>query len=261
MSETLSEERKLSPLDDQHAATTFQYDGNVLGSLTESMVPRFFGALTDTTKLPSKSFKLDELTAMQNRVNSSKVNAIRASMDKSGKMPLVVSLNGKLYIADGHHRATAAWLAGEETIDAHYKDLDEETNAVKSADIEPIEIIKVDEEHRVVYGWANVITEKGQPVIDTQGDVIDAHELLNATTEYMKGARIAKLNHSGGQIGEVLHSFPMTFDIAKSLGIETNGREGWITGMFIHKDDIWERVKKRELKSFSIGARAVRVPI
>ena len=260
MTENLTADRKLEALDDKHSKTPFIYEGNILGSISESAVPRFFGALTDTEKLPTKKVKVSELIAMQNRVNNAKVNAIRESMDKAQKAPLVVSLNGKLYIADGHHRATALWLTGAEEFDAHFKDLDEETNAVKSADGEML-ILKLDEEHQVVYGWGSVITEKGMPVEDTQGDVIEAHELLNATTKYMQTERLAKHNHAGGKIGEVIHSMPLTFEIAKALGIDTKGREGWIVGMKIHSAPIWERVKKGELKAFSIGARAVRVPV
>lgn len=187
--------------------------------------------------------------------------SFRKSIDKAIKHPLVVQLNGKLYIADGHHRATALWLAGEDELEAHFKDLDEMTNAVKSQDVAEVVLFKVDEDQRIVYGWANVITEKGQPVVDTQGDIIEADELVKATTDYMKSERVAKHNHRGDQIGTVLHSFPMTFEIAKSLGIDTKGREGWLTGMHIAKDELWEKVKKGELKAFSIGARAVRVPV
>jgi hypothetical protein len=39
-------------------------------------VPRFFGALTDSDKLPTKEVKLDELHAMQDRVDPVKVEAI-----------------------------------------------------------------------------------------------------------------------------------------------------------------------------------------
>lgn len=261
MSETTPPTRSLTPIDEQHSSTPFAYEGNVLGTLTESMVPRFFGALTDTEKLPTKKFKFSDLTAMQNRVNHNKVTAILNTISKAMKKPLVVCLNGKCYIADGHHRATAHWLAGDDEIEAHFKDLDEMTDAVKSEDLADVVLFKVDEEQRIVYGWANVITEKGQPVIDTQGDIIEADELVKATTEYMKSERVAKHNHRGDQIGTVLHSFPMTFEIAKSLGIDTKGREGWLTGMHIAKDELWEKVKSGDLKAFSIGARAVRVPV
>lgn len=123
-------------------------------------------------------------------------------------------------------------------------------------DPEGIEIVKVDSDLRLVFGWASVITEKNKPVIDTDGDVIHAGVLLEATTEFMEDVRTAKRMHKGSKIGEVLHSFPLTNDIAKSLGLDLKGREGWIVGMKVHDDETWELVKEGKLKAFSIGGRA-----
>lgn len=116
-------------------------------------------------------------------------------------------------------------------------------------------ILKSDDEQRVVYGWASVVTEKGEPVVDLQGDVIEPSELVRATTEFMKSARESKMMHQGGQIGTVIHSMPLIDDIAKSLGIATE-REGWLVGVHVTDDDVWKRVKSGELAAFSIGGRA-----
>lgn len=122
-------------------------------------------------------------------------------------------------------------------------------------------IVKVgDDESRMAYGWASVISEKGEPVVDTQDDVISADELEKATTEFMADARVAKAMHDGEGIGEVLHSFPLTAELAKSLGISAD-KEGWIVGVKVHDDATWARVKANELGSFSIGGQAVREPI
>lgn len=121
-------------------------------------------------------------------------------------------------------------------------------------------IFKTDDERRIVFGWASVISENGEPVTDLQGDQIEPAELLDATTKFMADVRLAKAMHDGAGIGEVLHSFPLLADIAKSLGIETQ-REGWLVGVKVHDDAVWQRVKSGELGAFSIGARAMRVPI
>lgn len=119
------------------------------------------------------------------------------------------------------------------------------------------EILKTDEEHRVVYGWASVISENGAPVIDNQGDVIEPDELLKATTQFMLNVRKAKLMHKGGAIGEVIHSFPLVSDIAKAFGIDAD-REGWIVGVKIHSDQVWKQIKQGTFRAFSIGAEAER---
>ena len=118
-------------------------------------------------------------------------------------------------------------------------------------------IIKIDDEMRMVFGWASVITEKGKTVVDTQGDVIEPSELMKATTDFMEDARVAKAMHDGDGIGEVLHSFPLTNEIAKSLGIETD-REGWIVGVKVNNDEIWKKVKDGTYRAFSIGGLGVR---
>lgn len=123
------------------------------------------------------------------------------------------------------------------------------------------DIAKIDEAHRVVYGWASVIEKDGEVVEDLQGDVISETELLLATTEFMKAARTAKMMHDGEQIGQVIHSFPLTKDIAKSLGIETD-TFGWIVGVHVTDDAVWKAVAvDKSLQAFSIGGQATRKEI
>ena len=122
------------------------------------------------------------------------------------------------------------------------------------------EIVKFHEEQRMVYGWASVISEAGIPFIDSQGDIIESHELLKATTDFMQDARIAKAMHSGNQVGEVVHSFPLIADIAKTFGI-TCDKEGWIVGVKVKSDEVWNQVKNGTFKAFSIGAEAERVEV
>ena len=49
-------------------------------------------------------------------------------------------------------------------------------------------ILKADEEQRIVYGWASVITENGERVVDRQGDVIEADTLVKAVNDFMQWA-------------------------------------------------------------------------
>lgn len=118
-------------------------------------------------------------------------------------------------------------------------------------------ILKMDEEQRMVYGWASVATENGEPVVDVQGDIIKMAVLEKAATEFMLDHRVAKAMHDGDGIGEVVHSFPLSTELAKSLGV-ASPREGWLIGMKVHSDDVWKRVKSGELRAFSIGGKGVR---
>ena len=129
--------------------------------------------------------------------------------------------------------------------------------AVMKEDEPPIagKIIKIDEDQRIIYGWASVTTFKGELVVDLQGDVIKTDTLHKSVNEFMKGVRVGKLNHQGEQVGQILHSFPMTKGICEALGIQSD-KEGWITGYHVTDDALWEKVKSGEYAEFSIGGRA-----
>jgi phage head maturation protease len=118
-------------------------------------------------------------------------------------------------------------------------------------------VLKTDEEQRMVWGWASVVTEKGEPVVDRQGDVIEPETLVKAVNKFMQYVRVGKEMHDGGQIGVVVHSMPITKEIGDSLGIQSD-REGWVVAFKVYDDDVWAKVKSGELAAFSIGGRAVK---
>lgn len=118
-------------------------------------------------------------------------------------------------------------------------------------------ILKADDEQRMVYGWASVITEKGEPVVDRQGDVIEPETLVKAVNNFMEHVRVGKAMHTGEQVGVVVHSFPITKELGDSLGIHSD-REGWIVAYKVYDDNVWEMVKSGKLAAFSIGGRAIK---
>ena len=119
------------------------------------------------------------------------------------------------------------------------------------------QILKADDEQRLVYGWASVVTEKGEPVVDRQGDVIEPETLVKAVNNFMENIRVGKEMHKGDQIGAVIHSMPVTKEIGESLGIQSD-REGWVVAFKVYDDNVWARVKSGELAAFSIGGRAIK---
>ena len=122
------------------------------------------------------------------------------------------------------------------------------------------QILKADDEQRMVYGWASVITEKGEPVVDRQGDVIDADTLVKAVNDFMEHVRVGKAMHTGEQVGVVVHSMPVTKEIGEALGIHSD-REGWVVAYKVYDDNVWNMVKSGELAAFSIGGRAIKQEI
>jgi hypothetical protein len=120
---------------------------------------------------------------------------------------------------------------------------------------EDFKILKLDEEQKIVYGWASVTTYKGELVVDRQGDIIRTETLHKAINEFMENVRVGKLMHSGEQVGQIIHSFPVTKDICAALGIQSD-MEGWITGYKVYDDDLWNDVKSGKYGAFSIGGAA-----
>ena len=121
-------------------------------------------------------------------------------------------------------------------------------------------ILKADDEQRMVYGWASVVTEKGEPVVDRQGDVIEPETLVKAVNNFMEHIRVGKAMHTGEQVGVVVHSFPVTKELGDALGIHSD-REGWIVAYKVYDDGVWNMVKSGELAAFSIGGRAMKEEI
>ena len=46
-------------------------------------------------------------------------------------------------------------------------------------------IAKLDDEQRVVWGWASVYQKAGEPVIDAQGDTISEREIVKAAHSFV----------------------------------------------------------------------------
>ncbi len=119
------------------------------------------------------------------------------------------------------------------------------------------QILKTDDEQRLVYGWASVITEDGKPLVDRQGDVIEADTMVKAVNKFMEHIRVGKMMHKGDQVGQVVHSMPLTNEIGEALGISSS-REGWIVALKVFDDEVWSLVKSGQLTAFSIGGKAKR---
>ncbi len=118
-------------------------------------------------------------------------------------------------------------------------------------------VAKVHEELGLVFGWAIICKEMGQPYFDLQGDHIPELSMLKATTKFAKGARVAREMHVAGDRGTVVFMLPFTEEIAKSLGIQNPDRTGLIIGM-APDSRMLEKFKSGELQGFSIGGKRIK---
>lgn len=89
------------------------------------------------------------------------------------------------------------------------------------------EFVKVDESLGLVFGFAVVCMEKGEPYVDLQKDHIPEDAMLEASLDFMRNSRMSGDMHAKDKAGqpirdgEVVFAFPLTTEIAKSLSIET----------------------------------------
>lgn len=118
-------------------------------------------------------------------------------------------------------------------------------------------VSKLDEERRVVWGWASVYEKDGAEVVDSQGDIISESDILNAAHQFVTDARVGRAMHQGDQVGEIVESVVLTRDLQKSLGIDLK-QAGWLIAMHVTDDKAWDGVKSGTFKSFSIGGIGVR---
>lgn len=121
-------------------------------------------------------------------------------------------------------------------------------------------IAKIDEDQRIVWGWASMANLNGQPVIDSQQDIIAVEDLQFAAHDFMRESRVGGQMHKVFGIGTVVDSIVLTKGLQDALGIDL-GHESWLIGLHVTDDAAWARVKSGELREFSIGGTAVREPL
>lgn len=117
-------------------------------------------------------------------------------------------------------------------------------------------ILKVDAELGLVFGFAIVCKQDGEPYFDLQDDHIPEDSMLKAATNFMEHSRAAKEMHAGDRVGDIVFAFPLTTDIAKSLQIETK-MTGLLIAMKPSDPEVLRKFKDGELTGFSIGGRRI----
>ena len=131
---------------------------------------------------------------------------------------------------------------------------------------QPQSFLKVDDDLRLVIGWASVNKINGDHVVDLHDDVIDSRTLTKAAMDFMSSSRTGGVMHfknEEGEIikaGEVVFALPFTEDIKKVFGIDIP-EEGLAIGVRIDNEGIWKMVKDGKLTAFSIGGKADRTEI
>ncbi len=139
---------------------------------------------------------------------------------------------------------------------------------VKAGISRSMEISKVDEDKRQIFGWANHAIVDGQPVVDLQGDYVSIEEIEKSAYGYMLTSRVGGHMHSrigkgydGGpvHVADVVESFVVTPDKLEAMGLSEDALPlGWWVGMQVNDEDVWQKVKSGELAGLSIHGTGTR---
>lgn len=116
------------------------------------------------------------------------------------------------------------------------------------------EILKFDESLGLVFGYAMVSKIDGKPHFDLHGHHIPDETILKSLLKFSEKP-VAKEMHTGEQIGEYAFMFPLTEDIAKSLGIEAK-QYGALVAMKPDSKEVLKKFIDGEYTGFSIGGTA-----
>jgi len=121
-------------------------------------------------------------------------------------------------------------------------------------------IVKIDEDRRLVFGWASVAVNKaGDTVIDSQGDILDCDELEGAAYDFNLTFRATGERHAGMSKGRLVESFMVTPEKLEVMGLAKDALPlGWWVGFKIDDDGAWDEIKKGTYTMFSIQGTAAR---
>ncbi len=117
-------------------------------------------------------------------------------------------------------------------------------------------VLKVDDGHGLVLGWAIVCKKAGADYFDLQDDNIPEDSMLGAAVGFMQAGAMAKEMHTGGGTGTVLFAWPMTTDIAKAFEVETK-TTGLMIAMKPDSAEMLAKFRDGTYTGFSIGGSRV----
>jgi DNA-binding ferritin-like protein len=117
------------------------------------------------------------------------------------------------------------------------------------------QIVKIDEDKRLVFGWASIIKdENGKILLDRQDDFIDSEEELeSAAYTYVLNSRDGGEMHIRRGVSKMVESVVFTEEKQRALGIPVGSMPtGWWIGFKVTDNSVWNQVKKGGYAGFSV---------
>lgn len=121
-----------------------------------------------------------------------------------------------------------------------------------------VKITKTNDEQQLIFGWANITKSNGKLVADADDDVIKSENLEKAAYDYVLKSRNAGEMHLVTEgVGQIVETFFCNVEKCQSMGMEYPGFDGWWIGFKLNQE-AYEKVKKGQYRSLSIGGKATR---
>jgi hypothetical protein len=210
-------------------------EGNVL-KIYEEEVDEVY-ELSPTAN-PKQVFEADYDATIMIEESKSKVRSILKASDGN--------------TAYSSHSVDGSVSVGDLSIDELYLLITEDTSELEA------QVIKVDDELGLVFGWSVICCIDDEPYYDLQKDHIPEEDLIEPFMEFMLNSRVQGDMHARTEDkevvdkGRVVFCFPMTREVAKAFGIQTR-----VTGLMIaikpDTPEILQKFKDGEYTGFSIG--------
>lgn len=116
-------------------------------------------------------------------------------------------------------------------------------------------IIKIDDDKKLVFGWASIIKDtQGKILLDRQDDFIDSEEELEkAAYDYVLKSRDGGEMHIRKGVSTMVESIVLSEEKQKALGIPHGVVPiGWWVGFKVNDSRVWNEVKKGGYIGFSV---------
>lgn len=111
---------------------------------------------------------------------------------------------------------------------------------------------RMDEDKRQVFGFFSVVELNGQPIVDSQGDIIKSEDIESAVYKYVKLSRMGDERHDSRAKMVCIESMYFSKEKQQALGIDL-GYVGWWGGFEVQDAGTWAKIKSGEYQGFSIG--------
>jgi len=123
-----------------------------------------------------------------------------------------------------------------------------------------MKIAKINEDQRLVFGWANVaVTAEGEQILDWQEDMVDPSVLEKAAYNFNLEYRATGEMHKGVAKGRMVESVVFTVEKLQAMDLPEGSLPlGWWVGFYIEDETTFAKIKDGTYKMFSIQGTAKR---